>query len=566
MSLFEEVLSLNKKELLDKWLELCDDCENTQKEVLLDILNNAKNTEIGQRFNFEKIKSIEEYQQKVPILEYEDIEEYIEKMALAKEDVLFPGKTSFFISTSGTTGNSKKIPESEKSSKAKSAVLKLRNLYLTTELIGKIKKNNEIIQYLVEKGIDLTNLDSNSFMDKFYFYSVTSASPNNKTKGGIDIGFASGKTFDNSSFANSLSYPKEIMGLKDGEATMYLSMLFSLIHEDVVIITSNNAGRVYARVKYAQEHAKEIIADIKNGTINKNLNLSKKEREIFESYIQPNPERATFLQDLLKNGKEYFIPKYYWPHLIASRFWLTGSVGVNVDKLKEYLPDNIIYYDVGYGASEGKINIPHQSGVGSGTLSIASIFYEFLSLETGDILTADKLELGKDYELILTNYGGLYRYPLHDIVRVTGFVGNTPDIEFITKSKEILNIAQEKVPAPSIVEILTEFLKNKELILVQSQIFEDLNNSNYQIFIELEDENSIKHLEKEFDDLVRTKFELYDRNRKFNSINSLEFNLMKTGWQKHLYESKEKKDIPQSQVKIETIINEKPDLEWIKGD
>lgn len=569
MEPFEKILSLNEKEAVKYWFELCNNCYETQEEVLLNILENAKDTEISRRYNFKDIKSIKDYQETIPILEYEDISDYIEEMALAKENVLFAGKTLFFISTSGTTGTSKKIPENDLSQKAKSSVLKLRNSFLGSELFEKIKNDPKIIKYLTAKGVDLKNPNSNSVLDKFHFYSVTSASPNNKTEGGIDVGFASGKTFENSSFGKSLAYPKEIMGLTDGEATMYLSMLFSLIHDDIVIITSNNAGRVYARIKYAQKHAKEIITDLRNGTINEELALSEDERKLFEDYIEPHPQRADFLEELLNKGKDYFIPKYYWPNMIAARFWLTGSVGVNVDKVKPYLPDNILYFDIGYGASEGKLSIPKKSNSGAGTLSIASIFYEFISQENGEILTANQLELDKEYELILTNYAGLYRYPLHDIIRVTGFTGSAPDIEFVTKSKEILNIAQEKVPAPSVIDELRKFLEKNSLILTQAQILPDLTSSNYQIFIEVEENQKnpdLNRLSKEFDKLLRNKFELYNRNRNFDSIKALKLNLMKNGWQKQLYKNKEKNGIPQSQVKLESIINKKPEEKWIKEE
>ncbi|MCF0226323.1 MAG: GH3 auxin-responsive promoter family protein, partial [Methanobrevibacter sp.] len=334
MELLEKISSMDSKELIPFWLELCQNCYDVQEKTLFDILNYSKDTEIGQKFDFESISSIKEYQEKVPILEYDDISDYIERMAEGEENILFPGRTSFFISTSGTTGNSKKIPENEKSKKAKSIVLNLRRLYLTKVLLEKIKNSDILLNRFKEKDVDLYNPES---FDGFHFYSVTSASPNKKTKGGIEIGFASGKTFDNSALAQkTVSYPIEIMGLSDGEASMYLSMLFALRYDDIFIILANNAGRVYSRFKYAQEHAEEIINDLKNGTITKRINITEDERKLFEGYLEPHVERAGFLESLLNKGKEFFIPKYYWPYLILAMFWLGGSVGVNVDKLKPY--------------------------------------------------------------------------------------------------------------------------------------------------------------------------------------------------------------------------------------
>ena len=566
MDVYEELLSLNEKDALMKWVQLCSDCRQTQENVLMGILNNAKNTEYGKKFDFANIKSIEDFQEKVPFNEYEDLEGYIERMADGEEDLLFNGLTEFFISTSGTTGKSKKIPESHESSEAKKAVLKLRNAFLGKTLLENLKNSRKFMNLVQSKGIDLNKLNPNDLIHQVHYYSVTSAIPNKKTKGGIGIGFASGKTFETSDFADSLSYPKELMALDDGEATMYLTMMFALRYDDVVLITSNNASRFYARVKYAQEHAEEIIDDLRNGTISSRLNISSQDRELLESYMEPHEERAKELENLLEKGRNYFIPKYYWPYHLVARFWLSGSVGVNVDKIRPYFDEDVLYFDIGYGASEGKLNIPMSNESTFGTLATSSIFYEFIPVRSDEVLTADELEDGGEYEIILTNYGGLYRYPLHDIVKVKGFFGNTPNIEFLSKSREILNIAQEKVPASQVLECLNEFLTERGYHLRQAQIYPNDGQAHYDIFIEIENhtvEDDLDDLSRDFDSLLCSKAELYDRNRKFESLNSLKLYLMKKGWQSHLYDLREATGAPRSQIKLDAMIKEKPEDEWI---
>ena len=567
MFLHEELLSLSEEDALKKWVQLSSNCAETQERVLLDIIDYAKDSEYGKKYDFKNIKSIKDFQNKVPLNEYENLEQYIERMANGEEDILFPGLTKFFISTSGTTGKSKKIPESPESDLAKSAVVKLRHGFLGKNILDNLKDSKKFMKLIRDKNIDLEKSKITDIINHVHFYAIVSAIPNKKTKGGIDIGFASGKTFDSSGFANYLSYPKELAGLADGEATMYLTMLFSLRYDDIIIVNSNNAGRFYSRIKYAQEHAEEIISDLKNGTICKKVNISSEERKLFESYMKPHPERARELEDLLNKGREYFIPKYYWPYLMVGNFWLSGSVGVNVDKIRPYLDDDVIYFDIGYGASEGKLNIPIARDMTFGTLATTSIFYEFIPVGSKEILTADKLEDGGEYEILLTNYAGLYRYPLHDVVKVKGFFGNTPNIEFLSKSREILNIAQEKVPASLVLDYLNAFVSGKNQVLRQAQIFPNNPELKYDIFVEFEEE--IKDLDlnafsKEFDDLLRQKLELYDRNRKFESLNQLNIYLMKQGWQNHLYDLKEKNGAPKAQIKLDTLIKEKPEKEWIR--
>ena len=352
------------------------------------------------------------------INEYEDLSGYIDRMADGESDVLFHGHTDYFISTSGTTGKAKLIPEGDVSRDAKNAVNKIRNAYMTRDLVRSMMSSESVIGMIRSKGLDPRTTTPQQFADNFHYYSVTSAIPDRKTSGGIDVGFASGKTFESSSFSKGLAYPSEFMGLADGEATMYLTMLFALMHDDVMIVTSNNAARLYARICYAMEHAEEIIRDMRDGTIKEDLALSESERRTAEGHMSPHPERAAELQAILDSGRENFIPRSYWPNLVSARFWLSGSVGVNVAKVRPLLPENTVYYDIGYGASEAKISIPHGPECGYGTLATMSVFYEFVPVEGGEPLTADQLEEGREYELLLTNYGGLYRYMIHDIVKV----------------------------------------------------------------------------------------------------------------------------------------------------
>ena len=569
---YDLIVAHKPGEAIANWTELCAECRKTQEDVLKGILGLAAGTEIGKRYSFADIDSIEAFQEKVPVLDYPDIEDYIERMADGEESLLFPGRTEYFISTSGTTGNSKKIPESSAGMRAKRAVLDLRNIYLAQNVIAACMKLPKFHELLARKGLadkagDVAWLGT-GMLEHVHFFSVTSATENRKTAGGIDIGFASGKTFENSPFTQSLAYPKELMTFADGDAVMYLTMLFALRYDDVTIITANNAARFYARVRYAQQHAEQIIADLRTGTIWDGLVLSDDNRALLESQLEPFPERADELQAILDQGRDGFVPKNYWPYVALTKFWLGGSVGVNVRKVKPLMPTDTLYFDVGYGASEAKINIPYHPNTVPGTLGITSAFYEFKPVDSDAMLTADQLEGGKDYEIFLTTYSGLYRYPLHDIVRVESFFQKTPDIEFITKSREILNIAQEKVPAPQAIDLLMALAKDRGLSIRQAQVFPNLDGQAYEVFVEFDDEEQARAcdldgLAVEFDQLLQERFELYGRNRAFRSLSPLLMHAMRQGWQDSLFAAKADKGIPTSQVKLAVMVTERPDGKWI---
>ena len=53
-------------------------------------------------------------------------------------------------------------------------------------------------------------------------------------------------------------------------------------------------------------------------------------------------------------------------------------------------------------------------------------------------------EVGKKYEVIVSNFSGLYRYRIEDVVTVTKMYNNTPRIELLYRRNLSLNVANEK--------------------------------------------------------------------------------------------------------------------------
>lgn len=63
----------------------------------------------------------------------------------------------------------------------------------------------------------------------------------------------------------------------------------------------------------------------------------------------------------------------------------------------------------------------------------------------------------------MTNYSGLYRYALHDVVRVQGFTGKTPNIFFVNKSVEVANLAAEKISGAVLADLIGRVLADAGL-------------------------------------------------------------------------------------------------------
>lgn len=100
----------------------------SQEKCFQNLLKVGKNTEFGFDYLFSSMTSIKDFQEKVPIRDYEDFKPYIAQIINGEEDVLWKGRPAYFAKTSGTTSGAKYIPISQESLKyqlasARSALL-----------------------------------------------------------------------------------------------------------------------------------------------------------------------------------------------------------------------------------------------------------------------------------------------------------------------------------------------------------------------------------------------------------------------------------------------------------
>jgi len=84
-----------------------------QDELLLSLVRTAEKTLFGRSHHFEDIKTVQDFQDKVKINDYEDLKPYIEKVKKGQRGILWPETPEYFAKTSGTTSGSKYIPISK---------------------------------------------------------------------------------------------------------------------------------------------------------------------------------------------------------------------------------------------------------------------------------------------------------------------------------------------------------------------------------------------------------------------------------------------------------------------
>ena len=81
-----------------------------QEKILQSLLKTASKTEFGKQHHFERIKNYADFVKNVPVRDYEDFKEYIEKIKRGKHNILWKGLPIYFAKTSGTTSGVKYIP------------------------------------------------------------------------------------------------------------------------------------------------------------------------------------------------------------------------------------------------------------------------------------------------------------------------------------------------------------------------------------------------------------------------------------------------------------------------
>ncbi|RMZ61016.1 hypothetical protein D1632_03340 [Chryseobacterium nematophagum] len=101
------------KKHVQKAEEFKKNAAKNQEEVLLSLVDTAKKTLFGREHDFENIHTIQEFQEKVPVSDYEDIKPYIERVKKGQANILWIETPEYFAKTSGTTSGSKYIPISK---------------------------------------------------------------------------------------------------------------------------------------------------------------------------------------------------------------------------------------------------------------------------------------------------------------------------------------------------------------------------------------------------------------------------------------------------------------------
>jgi len=176
--------------------------------------------------------------------------------------------------------------------------------------------------------------------------------------------------------------------------------------------------------------------------------------------------------------------------------WTGGSMGPYLRQLPQYFGDPPLR-DLGLLASEGRMTIPVADGTPSGILDVTTHYFEFLPEAEANspkptVLAAHEVQEGGTYYLLPTTSYGLYRYHIHDLVRVTGFYNRTPLVEFLSKGALFSNLTGEKISEHHVTQSMAAVLRELDLTVSAYTVAPcwpagegDFEQPYYGLFLEL---------------------------------------------------------------------------------
>lgn len=250
--------------------------------------------------------------------------------------------------------------------------------------------------------------------------------------------------------------PNESILCPDSYQSMYSQMLCGLIeHKQVLRLGAVFASGLLRAIRFLQLHWRQLSHDIQTGTLNPKI-TDPAIKDYMAKVLKPDVELAAFVsRECCKENWEGIITRI-WPNTKYLDVIVTGAMA-------QYIP-TLNYYSGGlpmactmYASSECyfglNLNPMCKPSEVSYTIMPNMAYFEFLEHDSGSGMTRDSpprlvdlvdVEVGKEYELVITTYAGLYRYRVGDILRVTGFHNSAPQFHFVRRKNVLLSIDSDK--------------------------------------------------------------------------------------------------------------------------
>ncbi len=447
-----------------------------QETCIKRLMRKNKTTEYGKLHNFDKVKSIEDYQKTVPLSVYADYDDYVWRMANGEKGLITNMYVRRFTESSGSTGKQKLVPLS----------------YWAEWVCQCFSFSAPVgcaVKWFAKKGRPLPP-------QKGLLTAETSC---RKVKGGTISCLSSIPLLNVKPIVQFFTTsPKEVLFPEpDVDMDMhYMKLRFALANRNISYLGTIFITTLESMFFYMEENWEMLCDDIEKGIINDSVNVPEEIRAKYNKKLKPNPKRADELRKEFKKGfdESPIIPRI-WPNVGWMYGMGTGSLSFYAKKLRRYIGDDIPMHYLGYTATEAFMAVPLEFNSYDYVILPQNGFYEFRPIDQegyDNLLTIKDLEVGKEYEIILTNMSGFYRYRIEDVIKVTGYYNQSPKITFCYRLNQIANISGEKVSSLAFDEMVANLSETTGDLYIGYSIYADRSTSpgHYKLFLELAEDIS----------------------------------------------------------------------------
>ena len=371
-------------------------------ENLRKILSDNKKTIYGKKYRFFEISDGDYYSKRVPLSEYSDYEDGI---CDENEFVAYPIK--YILGTSGTTGKQKYFPLSEVALERYSS-------------------------YIYDMQYHITGVKGKSLHTSVF----RTPRENTILSSGYFSYLAENGDFDCDDFVGG----KELLFSDAISDVKYVKAWLLLSHPEIVSIQSIFLYDILLIFSYLEDNWQTLINDMRNNQVSISLDDKVKEALYRNS---ANEVRLLELENIFRCKSEFSAS-----NILPNLQYISGIGGkiyeLQGEALKRYIGDIPIHY-FAYASSECMMGVATELDKSKYLLLPHSAYYEFLPLDSDNVLKMNDIVIGESYELVITTFSGLYRYKTGDIIKILSLEGESPVFQIEGRRNRLLNIAGEKI-------------------------------------------------------------------------------------------------------------------------
>ncbi|MFN8546407.1 MAG: GH3 auxin-responsive promoter family protein [Candidatus Eisenbacteria bacterium] len=400
-----------------------------QERLLLDLLRRNAESEFGRRHRFVAIHSLDEYRRAVPVSTYDDLAPDIERMKRGESNVLVTEPVLMFEKTSGSSGGAKYIPYTRS----------LRAEFMRA----------------VEPWMDDLHRARPTLLRGPAYWSVSPpAAIGERTECGLPVGFSDDTEYFSPLarrvLSTILATPPELAQVPDMESVRYVTLRFLLAAPRLAFVSVWNPSFLTLLLRALARHADRLLDDLERGTLSAPHSLPTDLQRTLEARLRPAPNRVRQLRAALTSATSIDFHRV-WPHLAIVSAWGDAAAERSLAELRTTLP-RVEVQPKGLLATEGVTSIP-VVGQDAAALAVTSHLLEFID-DRGGVFAVDEIESGREYRVLLSTGGGLYRYDTGDRVRVVGRMQATPLVRFVGRGNLVSDLRGEKLDEPFVREAI----------------------------------------------------------------------------------------------------------------